>query len=213
MFTGIIEEIGIISKVLKNGGGLRIHIAAPLSSSELSVNDSVAINGVCQTVISKATGSFEVEAVEETMKKTTFGSLKAGNEINLELPLKLDERLGGHLVLGHVDGTGEIVKIDKRENSWIFSIMIPGEFLHYVVPVGSISIDGVSLTIANVDQNIAKVSIIPHTMEKTIFKNYNVRNLVNLEFDIIGKYIERLLAGRSLIKSSIAEDDLRKLGF
>ena len=192
MFTGIIEEIGKIVEISKKGGGIFLQVSGPKSVQELKVNDSVAINGVCQTVLSKKGDSFVVEAVEETLKKTTFSSLKIGASVNLELPMRLNERLGGHLVLGHVDCIGTISHIDKRKNSWMFTIEFPEKYTKYVIPIGSIAIDGVSLTIAELDGNQLRVSIIPHTMENTIFKSYNVNNNVNLEFDIIGKYIERM---------------------
>lgn len=213
MFTGIIEEIGKIVGTAKKGEGIRLLISAPKSAHELEVNDSVAINGVCQTVISKKGVSFEVEAVEETIKKTTFASLKIYNLVNLELPMKLNDRLGGHLVLGHVDCVGTITNIDKRVNSWIFSIRVPKQFLKYTIPIGSIAIDGVSLTIAEMDESDVKVSIIPHTIENTIFKSYKVGVTVNLEFDIIGKYIERMNTTVLHTKNKLSETNLRESGY
>jgi len=216
MFTGIIEEIGKIESISKKGGGLRIHVSAPKSIGELNINDSIAINGVCQTVISKKGKVFEVEAVEETLKKTSFGNLKSRDAVNLELPMRLNERLGGHLVLGHVDCTGTIKNITKRNNSWIFTLEFPKIFLKYVIQVGSIAIDGVSLTIAELSSNKLIVSIIPHTMKNTIFNSYKIKQVVNLEFDIIGKYIERIhseVNKNSNPQYVLSENILRKAGY
>ncbi len=213
MFTGIIEEIGKIVGLSKKGGGIRLHVSSPKSIKELEVNDSVAVNGACQTVISKKGDSFEVEAVEETLKKTTFSSLKIGERVNLELPMKLNERLGGHLVLGHIDCVGKIMKIDKRESSWMFSIQFPKQYLRYTTPVGSIAIDGVSLTIAGLRENNIQLSIIPHTMENTIFKFRKVNDIVNIEFDVIGKYIERIMDSNLNQKVRLSEHKLREAGY
>jgi riboflavin synthase len=212
MFTGIIKEIGTIASVRKKGGGLILTVNAPECSSELNIDDSVAVNGVCQTVISKTKKLFEIEAVEETLKKTTFVSLKAGSTVNLELPVKLNDHLGGHLVLGHVDTVGSIESIKKRGISWWVSVQIPKQYSRYVIPVGSISIDGVSLTIAEAGETLISVSIIPHTMENTIFTAYKKGSRVNLEFDIIGKYIERLLA-RSPEGKKLTRENILRLGY
>ena len=215
MFTGLIEEIGIIKAIESIGGGIRVHVHAPLSTTELSVNDSVSVNGVCQTVIQKSESTFVVEAVEETLKKTTLGRLQRETRVNLELPLKLAERLGGHLVLGHVDAVGQISSIQTRESSWMFSVDIPKKFIHYLVPTGSISIDGVSLTVAELHDDHVRVSIIPHTMEKTIFQYYRANDSVNLEFDVIGKYIERLVSSGKVSseKPFLTTLHLRESGF
>jgi riboflavin synthase len=216
MFTGIIEELGKVERIQHIGGGIHLTIQAPQSADELQVNDSVAINGVCQTVVRKNNSSFEVEAVEETLKKTTFESLKVGAPVNLELPMKLNERLGGHLVLGHVDTVGQIIQIDRRESSWIFKIQFPLSFEKYVVTVGSIAIDGVSLTIAEASDSAVKVSIIPHTMENTLFKFYKLNDKVNLEFDVIGKYVERMMPGSHANQSEktlLSVKHLSELGF
>jgi riboflavin synthase len=211
MFTGIIKEIGSIASIQKKGGGITMTINAPKCAAELSVDDSVSVNGVCQTVIAKKEKAFNVEAVEETLRKTTLGSFNKGTPVNLELPLRLNDRLGGHLILGHVDTIGTIESIKKRESSWWISVRIPKEFTRYVIPVGSIAIDGVSLTLAEVGETLITVSIIPHTMENTIFHTYKKETKVNLEFDLIGKYIERLLPSRS--KKGITIRTLRNLGY
>ena len=214
MFTGIIEEIGKVERVQPRGSGILLTISGPQSASELNIDDSISINGVCQTVIRKTNSSFEVEAVEETLKKTTFASLRSNDPVNLELPMKLNERLGGHLVLGHVDAVGHIAGIEPRHLSWMFTIEVPEDLLRYVVPVGSISVDGVSLTVAEIRRKNINVSIIPHTMENTIFRNYKIDTRVNLEFDIIGKYIEQMLSkGQAKEKNILSEQHLRELGY
>ena len=217
MFTGIIKEIGRVEDIQSTGGGIRIRIASKELIGGLSRDDSVAVNGVCLTVISHDAKTFEVEAVEETLIKTSLGSLQAGAGVNLERPLRLQDRLDGHVVLGHVDAIGTIVRIENRESSWMFSVRIPPEFLHLIVHTGSIAIDGVSLTVGRMDGDVIQVSIIPHTMSNTIFEHYRLNDTVNLEFDVIGKYIERLLtqkpADRPDKRPFLSEQSLRELGF
>jgi len=213
MFTGIIEEVGTVRGVEKLSGGVRLRIYCPQSGPELKINDSVAVNGVCLTVITCDTGSFETVAVEETLIKTTTGLLRSNSRVNIELPLRFNDRLGGHLVLGHVDTVGEVSAIGKREDSWMFTIAIPQQFLHYIIPVGSIAVDGVSLTIARIVGNTVTISIIPHTMDHTIFGSYAVGSKVNIEFDLVGKYIERIMkhdaesvSGRKTITEQILKE-------
>ncbi len=216
MFTGIIEEVGTITNVHKTGGCIRFRVSASKYAPELKINDSVAINGACHTVVWRTDTEFEVDSVEETLKKTTLGSFQSGTRVNLELPMRLNERLGGHLVLGHVDTVGTIKAIDTRQNSIMYSIEAPPEFSKYLIPVGSISIDGVSLTIAELNQNVARVSIIPHTSENTIFSTYKVGTKVNLEFDLVGKYIERMMNPTdeaSKEKSKLTQTYLQEQGF
>jgi riboflavin synthase len=215
MFTGIIEEIGEVQQVVPTGGGVRLIINASASAKELKVNDSIAVNGTCQTVVRKQGDTFEVEAVEETLKKTTFGAFKEKDKVNLELPMKLNERLGGHLVLGHIDTVGIITAIGQRENSTMVSIDVPAQFSKYLIHVGSICIDGVSLTIAGLQDHNVTVSIIPHTMEHTIFKLYKIGTNVNVEFDVVGKYIERMVSSQNIFagKSSLTEEELNEQGY
>ncbi len=216
MFTGIIEEVGAISHVKKTGGGIRFRVSAPKYSPELKINDSIAINGACHTVVWRTDTEFEVDSVEETLKKTTLGTFQPGTRVNLELPMRLNERLGGHLVLGHVDTVGTIKAIDTRQNSIMYSIEAPPQFSQYLIPVGSICIDGVSLTIAELNQNVLRVSIIPHTSGNTIFNDYKVGTKVNLEFDLVGKYIERMMTSTSepgKEKSKLTQAYLQEQGF
>jgi riboflavin synthase len=215
MFTGIIEEIGTVFETLHIGGGVQLTIEAQKTAAELRVGDSVAINGVCQTVIGKETRRFTVIAVEETLIKTTIGMMKSSSRVNLELPMLLGDRLGGHIVSGHVDCVGEIESVTMRDTSWITRISIPSQFEKYVIPVGSIAIDGVSLTIASIERSCVTVSIIPHTMEQTIFSLYSPKTRVNIEFDLIGKYIERLMSTRvgRLSTDQISIDQLKTWGY
>lgn len=216
MFTGLIEEIGTIERATQIGGGVELRVLAPVSSAELKINDSVSINGACQTVVGMSGSAFDVQAVEETLKKTTLGALRSGSKVNIELPLRLDERLGGHMVLGHVDVVGKIVKIDPKDSSWLISIEIPTGYRSLIVGRGSIAIDGVSLTIAECADSLISVSIIPHTMEKTIFAFSKVGDHVNLEFDVLGKYVVNFLkgtAGDSGARQFPSLDQMRELGF
>jgi riboflavin synthase len=214
MFTGIITEVGVIDNINKSGGGTVLKIRASQSAKELKINDSVSINGACQTVVRKSNDSFEVVAVEETLKKTTLGSLRKGEKINLELAMRLNDRLGGHLVLGHVDCVGKITKIKKLSSSWLVSVKVPTSFRKYIIPVGSITIDGVSLTVADQQKDSFVVSIIPHTFENTIFKNKSVNDSVNLEFDLIGKYVESLIGYKNILDAhSFTENKLSDLGY
>jgi riboflavin synthase len=214
MFTGIITEIGIVESVKRIGGGIHIKVRADQSTKALRVNDSVSINGACQTVIAKSNASFEAVAVEETLKKTTLGEFRKGENVNLELAMQLNDRLGGHLVMGHVDCVGKISKIKKLRTSWLVSVRVPPAFKKYIIPVGSIAVDGVSLTVAELGKDLVVVSIIPHTFKNTIIKDKSVNDSVNLEFDLIGKYVERLI-GESKISAQkrFSENKLRDLGF
>ncbi|CUS96582.1 riboflavin synthase alpha chain [Candidatus Kryptobacter tengchongensis] len=193
MFTGIIEEVGKVKSVAQKGKARVFAISSEKLLNDIKIGDSVAVNGVCLTVFEKLNEYFKVEAVEETIKKTNLGNLKTGDRVNLELSLKLGDRLGGHIVLGHVDTTGVIENILKLKNSWIFEIKFPIEFRKYIIPKGSIAVDGISLTIAEVDDSKFKVSIIPFTWENTNLKFKRSGDRVNLEFDFFGKYIESFL--------------------
>jgi len=216
MFTGIIQEIGSIEDRKPMGGGVRLRVHGPASAAELGIDRSISVNGTCLTVVQINDSSFELEAVEETLAKTTLGSFTVGDQVNLELPMRMSDRLDGHLVLGHVDAVGEILQIDILESSRMFAVRIPPEFMHYCVRTGSIAVDGVSLTIARITGATIGVSIIPHTLENTIFQYYNISDRVNLEFDVVGKYVERMLnpgAGESPGRQALSEQHLRELGF
>lgn len=216
MFTGIVQEVGSVEDCKRGAGGMRLKVHAPASSRELGIDRSIAVNGACLTVVQKSEPSFELEAVEETLSKTTLGFFAIGDQVNLELPMRVSDRLDGHLVLGHVDTVGEIMDVEILGSSRLFAVRIPPEFMHYCVRSGSIAIDGVSLTIARISGSTIGVSIIPHTLENTIFQYYNVSDRVNLEFDVVGKYVERMMrpAGGELSEQRVlSEKYLRELGF
>lgn len=191
MFTGLIEEIGIITAVEQVGGGINITVQGEIVMDDLKIDDSIALDGCCQTVISRTDSTFTVTAVEETLKKTTLGDFVAGRRVNLERALRVGDRLGGHFVQGHVDCTGIVIGYEERESSWLYRVEFPQEFAGLVIPVGSIAINGVSLTAAEVQDNTCMVSIIPHTYGATTFDELQPGSRVNLEFDMLGKYIRQ----------------------
>lgn len=196
MFTGLIESVGTIESARQRSGSVVFRVKAPGIAKGLKVSDSVAVEGVCLTVTKRTKSGFQTLAVEETLAKTTLGKLKPGDRVNLERPLLPSTRLGGHFVLGHVDCVGTIVRVDRRGSSWMFWFTVPKRFRRLLIPVGSVAINGVSLTVASLRQKEFGVSIIPHTMEETTFRYLRAGDRVNVEFDVLGKYVERLLAGR-----------------
>ena len=201
MFTGIIEEVGRIRRVEPLGGGRRLTIDASFAAS-LRPDQSVAVNGCCQTVVAVDDGAFAVVAIEETLSKTTFGSLVDGAPVNLERGMRPDFRLDGHIVQGHVDATGEVVDVKELETSRLFRVAFDGGFAPYVIPVGSVAIDGISLTVARLGgrrddgRHELTVAIIPHTYEATNVSTWSPGRRVNLEFDLIGKYVARWMEVR-----------------
>jgi len=202
MFTGLVEETGFVKSFKRRRGSVIFTIHGKKTVKSLRIDQSIAVEGVCLTVIDRTPHTFDVQAVEETLRKTTLGMLEKGSLVNLERPLLPSDRLGGHFVLGHVDGTGKIMRVETRESSWIFWIQVPKKFSHHLVPVGSIAVNGVSLTMAEVKSNHLAVSIIPHTMEVTTFNLLKPGVRVNLEFDVLGKYVEQLLNARWNLKKN-----------
>ena len=192
MFTGIIEEVGLLEEAVSYGGGKRLTVRASFASS-LRPDESVAINGACQTVVSTTGDTFQVIAIEETLRKTNFGSLEAGMPLNLERAMPANGRLDGHFVLGHVDATGTVVSVELEETNWLIRIAFASSFKPYLIPVGSITLDGISLTVARLEENHLTVAIIPHTYEHTNISTWGDGTLVNMEFDMIGKYVVRWL--------------------
>jgi riboflavin synthase len=191
MFTGIIKEIGTVKSIRRHGDGKVFEFAAKVS--DLKVDNSIAVNGTCLTVIARGRKSFTTEAMRETLLKTNLGFLKTSDAVNLERAVSLGELLGGHLVLGHVDTIGNVKKITKLQSSWLVSINFPVKFRKYLISVGSVAVDGVSLTVARLHKTSFDVAIIPYTLEHTTFQWYNIGTKVNLEFDVLGKYVEQLL--------------------
>ncbi len=201
MFTGLIEEMGVVKSIKQKDGSVIFTIQGKKTVKNLRIDHSIAVEGVCLTVIKRTEKTFAVQAVEETLKKTTLGNLKAGSPVNLERPLLPSDRLGGHFVLGHVDGLGRVTSLKTLESSWIFWIQVPKKFSLHLVPVGSIAVNGVSLTMSEVKKNSFAVSIIPHTMEVTTFYLLKPGDSVNLEFDVLGKYVERLFEARGILRT------------
>ncbi len=197
MFTGLIEETGVVAGITKKRGSVIFSIRGDVTIPGLRIDHSIAVEGVCLTVIRRRGKVFEVQAVEETLRKTTLGELIVGSEVNLERPLLPSARLGGHFVLGHVDGMGRVEEVVTRGSSWLYWIRVPKRFRQHLIPVGSIAVNGVSLTMADVGSNRFMVSIIPHTMEVTTFRTLEKGKKVNLEFDVLGKFVERFMAVRT----------------
>lgn len=197
MFTGIIEEIGSVKRVSVGGKSGSIEIAAKKVLEGTKVGDSIAVNGVCLTVTSLGSSSFTADVMAETLRRSSLGSLSLGNGVNLERAMAADGRFGGHLVSGHIDGTGTISKMQKEENAVWVHIQANSEILNLIVEKGSIAIDGISLTVAGVSDSEFSVSVIPHTAKETTLLSKKAGDTVNLENDIIGKYVQKLLGGRS----------------
>ncbi len=202
MFTGLIEEIGTVQSVQSTGSNRRITVKGMLVMDDIKIDDSISINGACQTVISRTEHTFDVVSIAETLEKTTLYSLKSGTKVNLERAMKLGGRMGGHIVQGHVDCVGRVVSIELMNGSWNVWIEFPSQFSKYVVPVGSICIDGVSLTVARTEGNRLMVAVIPHTLQVTMLGSIKAGSPVNLEFDILGKYVEKMLGGKGTASST-----------
>jgi riboflavin synthase len=215
MFTGIVEEMGAITSIEKTLAGTRLTILASAVMGDLKIGDSVSVNGTCLTVVTKGERNFVVEVSPETLSVTTLGQLTGGAPVNLERAMRLNERIGGHLVAGHVDGVGTIRSRHQEGNAICFTIEAPSDILRYCVTKGSITIDGVSLTINEVADHSFNIAIIPHTAKVTILGLKQVNDMVNLESDLIGKYVERLLQERSQLPKTtpvIDKDYLAKRG-
>lgn len=215
MFTGIVEEMGAVTSMDKTLAGTRMTILASTVMGDLKIGDSVSVNGTCLTVVTKGERDFVVEVSPETLSVTTLGHLTAGAPVNLERAMRLNERVGGHLVAGHVDGVGTIRNRHQEGNAILFTIEAPSEILRYCVAKGSITVDGISLTINDVADHSFSVAIIPHTAKVTTLGLKQINDTVNLESDLIGKYVERLLQERSQLPKStpiIDKDYLQKRG-
>lgn len=215
MFTGLIEEIGEIKSIEKGAKSARIIIKAEKILEGTKLGDSISTNGVCLTVTEFNKSSFSVDVMAETVRNSNLGKLKPGSYVNLERALKLSDRLGGHMVSGHIDGLGTVVDLQNEENATWVSIETTKDILKYIVHKGSITIDGISLTVACVDESIFKVSIIPHTKGETTLVMKKIGDEVNLESDMMAKYVEKLLKYGEVPKEkkSISMDFLEKNGF
>lgn len=191
MFTGIIEDLGIIKNLKTEGENLHITVQTSITS-ELKIDQSVAHNGVCLTVVSIDADNYTVTAIKETLDKTNLGKLKTGDLVNIERAMKLGDRLDGHIVQGHVDQTAECISIIEENGSWIFTFRYDKSLSNITIEKGSITVNGVSLTVVNSKINEFSVAIIPYTYEHTTFNKLKTSDTVNLEFDVIGKYVKRL---------------------
>jgi riboflavin synthase len=219
MFTGIIEATGKIASIQSKEGDSLIKISANhFDMSDVHLGDSIAVNGVCLTVIKFTESEFTADVSAETLSRSIFRDCKVGDMVNLEKALLANSRLGGHMVSGHVDGIGEVIKRFQDARSWRFIIKAPKEISHYIAEKGSITIDGISLTVNSVTGSEFDVNIVPHTIQETSMSTFNVGTRVNLEVDLIARYLERLLSKDSPSeyvesKQSITEEMLRKSGF
>ncbi len=210
MFTGIIQEIGKIISAQSRDKNLVLTVSSSKLSGRLEIGSSIAINGACQTVTNVKRGSFTVEAISETLEKTNLGSLKAGSKVNLESSLTPQSLLDGHIVQGHIDCAGKIINIAQEGGSIILAIDYPPDFERFLVPKGSVAIDGISVTVINAEKNRFTVAIIPHTLSSTILSEKNIGDAVNLEFDIIAKYVEKITSPK---KDNLTIDFLKEHGY
>jgi len=213
MFTGIIEEVGRVSGIRQRGEVRRIIIAADRTPKELRAGDSVAVSGVCLTALDVNPGSFAADLAPETWARTSFSHIREGVLVNLELPMKADGRFGGHIVQGHVDGVGTLIALDRIADSdnWWLEIALPAEVEKYTVFKGSISIEGISLTVAKLEGRHCTVAVIPHTVEMTNLKSLRAGDPVNLEADLIAKYVEKMMKRDPT--SSLTIEELVQQGF
>jgi riboflavin synthase len=214
MFTGIVEEVGQVTRIEQRGGNRRITIAAANTSQELKTGDSVAVSGVCLTALEIKLGSFCADLAPETWERTSFSRMREGALVNLELPMKADGRFGGHIVQGHVDGVGKLIALERIAGSenWWLHIELPREVEKYTVHKGSISIEGISLTVAKLEGRICTIAIIPHTVEMTNLNSLKPGDPVNLEADLIAKYVEKMMNSEPA-ESSLTVEELVRQGF
>lgn len=215
MFTGIVEEIGKIKAIKKGKNSARLVINAKKVLEDVKLGDSIAVNGVCLTVTEFSNSAFGVDVMHESLRKSSLSTLKNDSSVNLERAMLLNGRFGGHIVSGHIDGTGKIINIKNDDNAIWYTISAKEKIMKYIIEKGSITIDGISLTVANLSESDFSVSIIPHTQEETILKMKKIGDIVNLENDCIAKYVEKLLnfKEKSEVKKDITMDFLLENGF
>jgi riboflavin synthase len=214
MFTGIIEELGAVERLEPRATGSRLTVRAPLVSTGLRAGDRVSVNGVCLTVVDPQPSTFGADVAPETLRRSSLGALRPGSPVNLERALQAGARLGGHIVQGHVDGTGEVVSIESLggENYWL-RVKVPPELDRYFVYKGSVAIDGISLTVAEIEGGIMSVTVIPHTWANTNLRACRAGDVVNLETDVLAKYVEKMLGALDLRKPRLTEAGLREQGY
>ncbi len=214
MFTGIIEEIGTVAGIETQPGGARLSLRCRTVLEDISMGASIDVNGVCLTAVAIAPDGFSADVSPETLRRSNLGSLRTGSAVNLERPLSPSGRLGGHLVQGHVDGTGEFLALDPLgDENWWLTVRLPEQLDRYVVEKGSIAIDGVSLTVASIEEGVLAATIIPHTHQTTALKSHHRGDLVNLECDVLAKYVEKLLGALKQPRSALTVDKLREMGY
>jgi riboflavin synthase len=213
MFSGIIEEVGRVVRIGENGESRRITVAAAHAPKELKTGDSIAVSGVCLTALDIKPGQFSADLAPETWTRTSFSRIHGGAQVNLELPMKADGRFGGHIVQGHVDGVGNLISLQRIADSdnWWLEIEMPEEVEKYTIYKGSICIEGISLTVAGIEGNRCTVAVIPHTIESTNLGSLKAGDPVNLEADLIAKYIEKMMKRES--GSSLTVEELVRQGF
>lgn len=212
MFTGIVEEVGEIKSFTKHSNGAAIEVLCNTVLNETKIGDSIAINGCCQTITEIKPNGFCANVSDETLSVTTFKNLNSGDKVNLERALTLSSRLGGHIVSGHIDCKGKFLAVDKLTDFYDLEFEIPQEQEKYIVNKGSITVNGISLTVAQINKNRFKCAIIPHTFNNTTLKYLKTGDFVNIETDILGKYVEKILASKDN-KNSISIEFLQENGF
>ncbi len=212
MFTGIIADVGKLASLQRHAQGARARIETRLDLGQVALGDSVAVNGCCLTAVAFGKGSFEADLSPETLSRTTFGTARAGQAVNLELALRVGDRLGGHMVQGHVDGVGRFVQRERAGDGWELTFEIPAELMDSVIDKGSIALDGVSLTIARLAEPRVTIAVVPHTAAHTTLGALPVGAPVNVETDVIGKYVARSL-GRLGGGGGLTLEKLAKHGF
>ena len=212
MFTGIIEEIGVIKNIKRGTKSSILTIEGNVICEDLKLGDSVAVNGVCLTVTTINKNTFTADVMFETLNRSSLGSLNIGSNVNLERAMSANGRFGGHIVSGHIDGTGKIINKKVVDNAVLYYVSADKKILNYIIEKGSIAIDGISLTIVDITNSYFSVSIIPHTLSNTILIQKNIGDIVNLENDCIGKYVKRFMSIEEK-SSNITEEFLMKNGF
>lgn len=196
MFTGIVEELGTVEKIEDQGDAVRLSVRGPLVTTDAGLGDSIAVNGCCLTVVTNVGGVFTADVMNETLAKTSLGAFEPGTRVNLERAVTPATRLGGHIVQGHVDGTGAVISREPSEHWEIVKISVPAELERYLVAKGSITVDGISLTVVDVADSAFTVSLIPETLARTTLGFKQPGDLVNLEADVIAKYVEKMVGNR-----------------
>lgn len=211
MFTGIVEEIGKTIRVQRSGNAIRLTIAVRKICADLAIGDSVSVNGACLTLSSRSDEHLNFDAVPETVERTALKYLKSGSPVNLERAMRMGDRIGGHFVQGHVDGVGVLLGMERKDNAHLLTIQADEDILKYMIPKGSVAVDGVSLTLDRITGSTFTVWIIPHTFDNTVFRQRRLGDRLNIENDMIGKYVARYVSGGS--QSGLNLSRIAELGY